>query len=78
MSVIAGAFAKNAAGEEECNEYNVKHSTHGDTFETFARWSKQQSKYRSTRLLFLKKMWELEAKKRILHVNQQRIDDCYT
>ena len=61
--------------EEECDESEIKGPTHSeafDAFETAMAWCEQQNECCSTQLLFLKKMKDLAATKRVTNLKQKK------
>ena len=60
--------------EEECDESDIKGPTHAeafDAFETAMAWC-EQNECLSTQLLFLKKMRDLAANKRVTNLKQKK------
>ena len=49
-----------------------------DAFETAMAWCEQQNECCSTQLLFLKKMRDLAANKRVTNLKQKKMSDYYT
>ncbi|CAG0883757.1 unnamed protein product, partial [Darwinula stevensoni] len=70
-SVKAEATVEGATDEEACDEQDNKGPTHAEAFaafETVMAWCERQSECCSTQLLLLKRMRDLAAKKKALHM----------
>ena len=74
-SVLAETNDEVLTDEEECDESEIKGPTHSeafDAFETAMAWCEQQNECCSTQLLFLKKMKDLAATKRVTNLKQKK------
>ena len=73
-SVLAETNDEVLTNEEKCDESEIKGSTHAEAFDAFKtamEWCEQQNKCCSTQLLFLKKMRDLAATKRVTNLKQK-------
>ena len=74
-SVLAETNNEVLTDEEVCDESNIKDPTHAeafDAFETDVAWCEQQNECCSTQLLFLKKMRNLAATKKVTNLKQKK------
>ena len=71
-SVLAETNDEVLTDEEECDESQIKGPTHAEAFETAIAWCEQQNECCSTQLLFLKKMRDLAATKRVTNLKQKK------